>query len=98
VKEGKTSIPGQLIRVSYSENEKEDRRQDCRTREIMVKMERKPKFEHNKPKFEHKPREERFGNLVSKPDEIKKGQYVPWARFQKPGAVKEVTFHAESRR
>lgn len=49
-------------------------------------------------KMERKPRDLRFGNLVNEPDEIKKGQYVPWARKQKPGGVKEITFQAESRR
>jgi hypothetical protein len=49
-------------------------------------------------KLVFKARDERFGNLVSKPDEVTAGHYVPWARKQKPGSVKEITFNDDSRR
>ncbi len=45
-----------------------------------------------------KQKKEKFGKIVSQPDKISKGKYIPWARSQVPGSVKEVTFHAESRR
>ena len=44
-----------------------------------------------------KERGKRFGKLVSEPDKIENGQYIPWARSQAPGSVKEVTFNAEGR-
>lgn len=52
----------------------------------------------NKHHIERKPREERFGKLKSQPDIISKGQYIPWARSQKPGSVKEISFDSEMRR
>jgi hypothetical protein len=38
------------------------------------------------------------GKLVSQPDEYEGGQYKPWARGQKIGSVKEVTFDPDGRR
>ena len=44
-----------------------------------------------------KDRTQRFGKLVNEKDQIEHGQYIPWARAQTPGSVKEVQFNAESR-
>lgn len=44
-----------------------------------------------------KDRNQRYGKLVSEGDTIKDGKYIPWARDQAPGSVKEVTFNSESR-
>jgi len=38
------------------------------------------------------------GKLVSMPDAYEEGKYVPWARGQKIGSVKEVVFDAEGRK
>ncbi|KAJ1473168.1 hypothetical protein T484DRAFT_1913500 [Baffinella frigidus] len=38
------------------------------------------------------------GKLISEPDKYEEGKYVPWARGQKIGSVKEVLFDAEGRR
>ena len=43
-------------------------------------------------------RSQRFGKLISQEDAISEGQYMPWARTQSPGSVKQVVFHADSRR
>ena len=43
-------------------------------------------------------RAQRFGKLVSKPDETTEGRYIPWASTQSPGSVKQVVFHDDSRR
>mmetsp|Transcript_36824 Transcript_36824/g.73807 ORF Transcript_36824/g.73807 Transcript_36824/m.73807 type:complete len:225 (-) Transcript_36824:16-690(-) len=43
-------------------------------------------------------RSQRFGKLVSQPDTVEEGQYVPWASKQKIGSVKEIKFDAESRK
>ena len=44
-----------------------------------------------------KDRSHRFGKLVSEADQMENGKYIPWARAQAPGSVKEVTFNAEGR-
>mmetsp|Transcript_44243 Transcript_44243/g.139577 ORF Transcript_44243/g.139577 Transcript_44243/m.139577 type:complete len:218 (+) Transcript_44243:3-656(+) len=40
----------------------------------------------------------RFGKLVSEADKVQKGHYIPWARSQKPGSVKEIVFNPQSRK
>ncbi len=45
-----------------------------------------------------KERDQRFGKLISQPDDTVDGRYLPWAATQKPGSVKQVVFHADSRR
>lgn len=44
-----------------------------------------------------KDRNQRYGKLVSEADQIENGKYIPWARAQAPGSVKEVTFNTEGR-
>jgi hypothetical protein len=44
-----------------------------------------------------KDKTQRFGKLVNEKDQIEHGRYIPWARAQTPGSVKEVQFNAESR-